>query len=154
MTLEICQLKTFLWCSTGPGVFQVCASVFTAPSHYHHRGGNRHSNARHYNPTSHDEELLQFAIRQSLIESSAFNTQVQMIPGRVLVLLWMLLVSNKHLFSNCIAGLFERFGWTGHTIYGEPIKWWVIFMLLLFVGLFSLSLNSKDLEVYSHKCLA
>ncbi|XP_056603073.1 ankyrin repeat domain-containing protein 13A [Triplophysa dalaica] len=61
--------------ASGPDVFQVCASVFTAPSHYHHRGGNRHSNARHYNPTSHDEELLQFAIRQSLIESSAFNTQ-------------------------------------------------------------------------------
>ncbi|KAA0716735.1 Ankyrin repeat domain-containing protein 13A [Triplophysa tibetana] len=61
--------------ASGPAVFQVCASVFTAPSHYHHRGGNRQSNARHYNPTSHDEELLQFAIRQSLMESSAFNTQ-------------------------------------------------------------------------------
>ncbi|KAI7813253.1 ankyrin repeat domain-containing protein 13A [Triplophysa rosa] len=61
--------------ASGPAAFQVCASVFTAPAHYHHRGGNRHSNARHYNPTSHDEELLQYAIHQSLMETSAFNTQ-------------------------------------------------------------------------------
>uniref|UniRef100_A0A8C2HP12 Ankyrin repeat domain 13A n=1 Tax=Cyprinus carpio TaxID=7962 RepID=A0A8C2HP12_CYPCA len=47
---------------------QVCPSVFMAPAHYHHRGGYRHSNTRHYNPVSHDEELLQYAIQQSLLD--------------------------------------------------------------------------------------
>lgn len=56
--------------ASGPAVFQVCASVFAAPAHYRHRGGYRQSNSRHYNPTSHDEELLQYAIHQSLLEST------------------------------------------------------------------------------------
>uniref|UniRef100_A0A8C1E3S5 Ankyrin repeat domain 13A n=1 Tax=Cyprinus carpio carpio TaxID=630221 RepID=A0A8C1E3S5_CYPCA len=55
--------------ASGPGLFKVCPSVFVAPSHYHHRGGYRHSNTRHYTPASHDEELLQYAIHQSLLES-------------------------------------------------------------------------------------
>lgn len=61
--------------ASGPAPFKVCPSVFVAPSHYHHRGGYRHANARHYNPTSHDEELLQYAIHQSLLESSVLNSQ-------------------------------------------------------------------------------
>uniref|UniRef100_A0A8C1DWQ2 Ankyrin repeat domain 13A n=1 Tax=Cyprinus carpio carpio TaxID=630221 RepID=A0A8C1DWQ2_CYPCA len=60
--------------------FKVCPSVFMAPAHYHHRGGYRHSNTRHYNPVSHDEELLQYAIQQSLLESSALNSQVRERP--------------------------------------------------------------------------
>ncbi|XP_056119811.1 ankyrin repeat domain-containing protein 13A isoform X1 [Rhinichthys klamathensis goyatoka] len=58
-----------------PDQFEVCPSVFMAPSHYHHRGGYRHSNTRQYNPVHHDEELLQYAIHQSLLESSALNSQ-------------------------------------------------------------------------------
>uniref|UniRef100_A0A9R1SBS7 Ankyrin repeat domain 13A n=2 Tax=Cyprinus carpio TaxID=7962 RepID=A0A9R1SBS7_CYPCA len=66
--------------ASGPGLFKVCPSVFVAPSHYHHRGGYRHSNTRHYTPASHDEELLQYAIHQSLLESSALNSQVRELP--------------------------------------------------------------------------
>uniref|UniRef100_A0A8C2AKX5 Ankyrin repeat domain 13A n=1 Tax=Cyprinus carpio TaxID=7962 RepID=A0A8C2AKX5_CYPCA len=61
--------------ASGHAPFKVCPSVFMAPAHYHHRGGYRHSNTRHYNPVSHDEELLQYAIQQSLLESSALNSQ-------------------------------------------------------------------------------
>ncbi|XP_067295409.1 ankyrin repeat domain-containing protein 13A isoform X2 [Pseudorasbora parva] len=61
--------------ASGPAQFEVCPSVFMAPAHYHHRGGNRHSNTRHYNPVHHDEELLQYAIHQSLLESSALHSQ-------------------------------------------------------------------------------
>ncbi|XP_051515244.1 ankyrin repeat domain-containing protein 13A-like isoform X1 [Myxocyprinus asiaticus] len=61
--------------SERPAPFQVCPSVFTTPAHYHHRGGYRHSNTRHHNPTSHDEELLQYAIHQSLLDSSGLNAQ-------------------------------------------------------------------------------
>uniref|UniRef100_A0A8C2FN56 Ankyrin repeat domain 13A n=1 Tax=Cyprinus carpio TaxID=7962 RepID=A0A8C2FN56_CYPCA len=61
--------------ASGPALFKVCPSVFVAPSHYHHRGGYRPSNTRHYTPASHDEELLQYAIHQSLLESSALNSQ-------------------------------------------------------------------------------
>uniref|UniRef100_A0A672P4B6 Ankyrin repeat domain-containing protein 13A-like n=1 Tax=Sinocyclocheilus grahami TaxID=75366 RepID=A0A672P4B6_SINGR len=66
--------------ASGPAPFKVCPSVFVAPSHYHHRGGYRHSNTRRYNPASHDEELLQYAIHQSLLESSALNSQVRELP--------------------------------------------------------------------------
>lgn len=61
--------------ASAPAVFQVSPSVFTAPAHYHHRGGYRHQNPRQYNPTSHDEELLQYAIHQSLLESNGLETQ-------------------------------------------------------------------------------
>ncbi|XP_016297234.1 ankyrin repeat domain-containing protein 13A-like [Sinocyclocheilus anshuiensis] len=61
--------------ASGPAPFKVCPSVFVAPSHYHHRGGYRHSNTRRYNPASHDEELLQYAIHQSLLESSALKSE-------------------------------------------------------------------------------
>ncbi|XP_029961627.1 ankyrin repeat domain-containing protein 13A isoform X1 [Salarias fasciatus] len=44
--------------------FQVCPSVFEVPSSYHRRGGSRHMNV-----PSNDEELLQYAIHQSLLES-------------------------------------------------------------------------------------
>uniref|UniRef100_A0A8C1E0C1 Ankyrin repeat domain 13A n=1 Tax=Cyprinus carpio carpio TaxID=630221 RepID=A0A8C1E0C1_CYPCA len=66
--------------ASGHAPFKVCPSVFMAPAHYHHRGGYRHSNTRHYNPVSHDEELLQYAIQQSLLESSALNSQVRERP--------------------------------------------------------------------------
>ncbi|XP_029618131.1 ankyrin repeat domain-containing protein 13A isoform X1 [Salmo trutta] len=50
-----------------PPLFQVCPSVFEVPSHYRHRGvgGSRHTPV-----SNHDEELLQYAIHQSLLESS------------------------------------------------------------------------------------
>ncbi|XP_014016239.1 ankyrin repeat domain-containing protein 13A isoform X2 [Salmo salar] len=49
-----------------PPLFQVCPSVFEVPSHYRHRGvgGSRHTPV-----SNHDEELLQYAIHQSLLES-------------------------------------------------------------------------------------
>ncbi|KAL6114229.1 ankrd13a [Pungitius sinensis] len=44
-------------------LFQVCPSVFEVPVHYHRRGGSRHAHV------SNDEDLLQYAIHQSLLES-------------------------------------------------------------------------------------
>ncbi|KAM9394034.1 ankyrin repeat domain-containing protein 13A isoform 2-T2 [Pholidichthys leucotaenia] len=45
-------------------LFQVSPSVFEVPMNYHHRGGSRHT------PVSNDdEELLQYAIHQSLLDS-------------------------------------------------------------------------------------
>uniref|UniRef100_A0AAY4BE27 Ankyrin repeat domain-containing protein n=1 Tax=Denticeps clupeoides TaxID=299321 RepID=A0AAY4BE27_9TELE len=50
--------------------FRVCPSVFMVPPHYRQRGGNRHTPI-----SSHDEELLQYAIHQSLLESSGGSGQ-------------------------------------------------------------------------------
>lgn len=44
--------------------FQVCPSVFEVPVSYHRRGGSRHTPM-----SNNDEELLQYAIHQSLLES-------------------------------------------------------------------------------------
>ncbi|XP_078106800.1 ankyrin repeat domain-containing protein 13A [Sander vitreus] len=44
--------------------FQVCPSVFEVPASYHRRGGSRHIPI-----SNNDEELLQYAIHQSLLES-------------------------------------------------------------------------------------
>ncbi|XP_071338985.1 ankyrin repeat domain-containing protein 13A [Trachinotus anak] len=44
--------------------FQVCPSVFVVPVSYHRRGGSRHTPM-----SNNDEELLQYAIHQSLLES-------------------------------------------------------------------------------------
>ncbi|XP_036455131.1 ankyrin repeat domain-containing protein 13A [Colossoma macropomum] len=60
--------------ASGLAPFQVCPSVFTVPAHYRLRGGNRHSAPRHQ-VSSHDEELLQYAIHQSLLESSGYSPQ-------------------------------------------------------------------------------
>ncbi|XP_053181208.1 ankyrin repeat domain-containing protein 13A [Scomber japonicus] len=45
-------------------LFQVCPSVFGVPANYHRRGGSRHAPV-----SNNDEELLQYAIHQSLLES-------------------------------------------------------------------------------------
>lgn len=45
-------------------LFQVCPSVFAVPPSYHRRGGSRHMPV-----SNNDEELLQYAIHQSLLES-------------------------------------------------------------------------------------
>lgn len=45
-------------------LFQVCPSVFDVPVSYHRRGGTRHTTV-----SNNDEELLQYAIHQSLLES-------------------------------------------------------------------------------------
>ncbi|KAJ8378243.1 hypothetical protein AAFF_G00244470 [Aldrovandia affinis] len=50
--------------------FQVCPTVFDVPPHYRHRGGSRTTPV-----SNHDEELLQFAIHQSLLESSGGRPQ-------------------------------------------------------------------------------
>ncbi|KAI3372090.1 hypothetical protein L3Q82_006945 [Scortum barcoo] len=44
--------------------FHVCPSVFEVPANYHRRGGSRHTAV-----SNNDEELLQYAIHQSLLES-------------------------------------------------------------------------------------
>ncbi|XP_023269363.1 ankyrin repeat domain-containing protein 13A [Seriola lalandi dorsalis] len=44
--------------------FQVCPSVFVVPGSYHRRGGSRHTPM-----SNNDEEILQYAIHQSLLES-------------------------------------------------------------------------------------
>ncbi|XP_037337387.1 ankyrin repeat domain-containing protein 13A [Pungitius pungitius] len=50
-------------------LFQVCPSVFEVPVHYHRRGGSRHAHV------SNDEDLLQYAIHQSLLESNTAPRQ-------------------------------------------------------------------------------
>ncbi|XP_022613114.1 ankyrin repeat domain-containing protein 13A [Seriola dumerili] len=44
--------------------FQVCPSVFVVPGSYHRRGGSRHTPM-----SNNDEEILQYVIHQSLLES-------------------------------------------------------------------------------------
>ncbi|XP_060894113.1 ankyrin repeat domain-containing protein 13A [Labrus mixtus] len=51
-------------------LFQVCPSVFEVPASYHRRGGSRHTQV-----SSNDEELLQYAIHQSLLESRDIPSQ-------------------------------------------------------------------------------
>ncbi|XP_049326168.1 ankyrin repeat domain-containing protein 13A [Astyanax mexicanus] len=60
--------------ASGDVPFQVCPSVFTVPAHYRIRGGNRHGGPRHQ-VSNHDEELLQYAIHQSLLESGGYSPQ-------------------------------------------------------------------------------
>ncbi|KAG7273139.1 hypothetical protein CRUP_034537 [Coryphaenoides rupestris] len=55
---------------TAPPLYQVCPSVFEVPSHYRLRGGSRHTPA-----SNQDEELLQYAIHQSLMESRGMSGQ-------------------------------------------------------------------------------
>lgn len=55
--------------------FQVCPSVFEVPPSYHRRGGSRHAPV-----SSNDEELLQYAIHQSLLESCRSPGQVRPAP--------------------------------------------------------------------------
>ncbi|XP_028270665.1 ankyrin repeat domain-containing protein 13A [Parambassis ranga] len=50
--------------AAAPPPFQVCPSVFEVPASYHRRGGSRHTPM-----SNNDEELLQYAIHQSLLES-------------------------------------------------------------------------------------
>uniref|UniRef100_A0A4W5KM83 Ankyrin repeat domain 13A n=1 Tax=Hucho hucho TaxID=62062 RepID=A0A4W5KM83_9TELE len=51
-----------------PPLFQVCPSVFEVPAHYRHRGGGG-GGSRYMPVSNNDEELLQYAIHQSLLES-------------------------------------------------------------------------------------
>ncbi|KAM7391907.1 hypothetical protein PAMP_022554 [Pampus punctatissimus] len=51
-------------------LFQVCPSVFEVPANYHRRGGSRHMPM-----SNNDEELLQYAIHQSLLESPRVHGQ-------------------------------------------------------------------------------
>ncbi|XP_060763870.1 ankyrin repeat domain-containing protein 13A [Neoarius graeffei] len=55
--------------TSGITAFQVSPSVFTVPAHYHQRGGSRHTP----HPSNHDEELLQYAIHRSLLESNSMQ---------------------------------------------------------------------------------
>lgn len=57
-----------------PPPFQVCPSVFEVPASYHRRGGSRHMPV-----SNNDEELLQYAIHQSLLESRQGTGQVRAI---------------------------------------------------------------------------
>uniref|UniRef100_A0A3Q0SAI2 Ankyrin repeat domain 13A n=1 Tax=Amphilophus citrinellus TaxID=61819 RepID=A0A3Q0SAI2_AMPCI len=54
-----------------PPPFQVCPSVFEVPATYHCRGSSRHMPV-----SNNDEELLQYAIHQSLLESRQSPGQV------------------------------------------------------------------------------
>ncbi|XP_022054190.1 ankyrin repeat domain-containing protein 13A isoform X2 [Acanthochromis polyacanthus] len=51
-------------------LFQVCPAVFEVPVSYHRRGGSRHTPM-----SNNDEELLQYAIHQSLLESRRGTSQ-------------------------------------------------------------------------------
>uniref|UniRef100_A0A669EEI6 Ankyrin repeat domain 13A n=1 Tax=Oreochromis niloticus TaxID=8128 RepID=A0A669EEI6_ORENI len=54
--------------------WKVCPSVFEVPASYHRRGGSRHMPV-----SNNDEELLQYAIHQSLLESRQGTGQVRAI---------------------------------------------------------------------------
>uniref|UniRef100_A0A8C9SWV7 Ankyrin repeat domain 13A n=1 Tax=Scleropages formosus TaxID=113540 RepID=A0A8C9SWV7_SCLFO len=58
--------------AVAPPPFQVCSSIFEVPPHYRQRGGNRSGPV-----PNHDEELLQFAIHQSLLDAEGRSTQVR-----------------------------------------------------------------------------
>uniref|UniRef100_A0A669BA58 Ankyrin repeat domain 13A n=1 Tax=Oreochromis niloticus TaxID=8128 RepID=A0A669BA58_ORENI len=60
--------------AAAPPPFQVCPSVFEVPASYHRRGGSRHMPV-----SNNDEELLQYAIHQSLLESRQGTGQVRAI---------------------------------------------------------------------------
>ncbi|XP_067084323.1 ankyrin repeat domain-containing protein 13A isoform X1 [Osmerus mordax] len=53
-----------------PPPFQVCPSVFVVPPNYRLRGGSRHAPV-----SNNDEELLQYAIHQSLLDTSGSPAQ-------------------------------------------------------------------------------
>nr|XP_057927674.1 ankyrin repeat domain-containing protein 13A [Doryrhamphus excisus] len=53
-----------------PPTFQVCPSVFVVPDNYHRRGGSRHAPV-----SNNDEEFLQYAIHQSLLDSHRVPSQ-------------------------------------------------------------------------------
>uniref|UniRef100_A0A3P8VBN6 Ankyrin repeat domain 13A n=1 Tax=Cynoglossus semilaevis TaxID=244447 RepID=A0A3P8VBN6_CYNSE len=53
-------------------LFKVCPSVFVVPPNYHRRGGSRHTPM-----SNNDEEVLQYAIHQSLLESHRVPGQVR-----------------------------------------------------------------------------
>ncbi|XP_051923734.1 ankyrin repeat domain-containing protein 13A [Hippocampus zosterae] len=53
-----------------PPTFRVCPSVFAIPDNYHRRGGSRHAPA-----STNDEEFLQYAIHQSLLDSHIGSDQ-------------------------------------------------------------------------------
>uniref|UniRef100_A0A3P9CH74 Ankyrin repeat domain 13A n=1 Tax=Maylandia zebra TaxID=106582 RepID=A0A3P9CH74_9CICH len=59
---------------TSTGDDEVCPSVFEVPASYHRRGGSRHMPV-----SNNDEELLQYAIHQSLLESRQGTGQVRAI---------------------------------------------------------------------------
>ncbi|XP_030594272.1 ankyrin repeat domain-containing protein 13A [Archocentrus centrarchus] len=56
--------------AAAPPPFQVCPSVFEVPATYHCRGSSRHMPV-----SNNDEELLQYAIHQSLLESRQSSGQ-------------------------------------------------------------------------------
>uniref|UniRef100_H2ULR3 Ankyrin repeat domain 13A n=1 Tax=Takifugu rubripes TaxID=31033 RepID=H2ULR3_TAKRU len=64
------DLFCFLFVPLELSSFQVCPSVFEVPDSYHRRGGSRHAPV-----SSNDEELLQYAIHQSLLESRRAPSQ-------------------------------------------------------------------------------
>uniref|UniRef100_A0A3P8W4N3 Ankyrin repeat domain 13A n=1 Tax=Cynoglossus semilaevis TaxID=244447 RepID=A0A3P8W4N3_CYNSE len=64
------QLTVFDFYPVMP-LFKVCPSVFVVPPDYHRRGGSRHTPM-----SNNDEEVLQYAIHQSLLESSRVPGQI------------------------------------------------------------------------------
>lgn len=74
-SLQIFVLNSFIFFLSVPlelSPFQVCPSVFEVPASYHRRGGSRHTPV-----SSNDEDLLQYAIHQSLLESRISPGQVR-----------------------------------------------------------------------------
>uniref|UniRef100_A0A8D3CJQ0 Ankyrin repeat domain 13A n=1 Tax=Scophthalmus maximus TaxID=52904 RepID=A0A8D3CJQ0_SCOMX len=59
--------------AAAPPPFKVCPSVFVVPVSYHRRGGSRHTPI-----SNNDEELLQYAIHQSLLESCRVPGQLHL----------------------------------------------------------------------------
>uniref|UniRef100_A0AAQ5YFW6 Ankyrin repeat domain-containing protein n=1 Tax=Amphiprion ocellaris TaxID=80972 RepID=A0AAQ5YFW6_AMPOC len=71
-------------CSTeeeAPTTAAVCPALFEVPVSYHRRGGSRHTPM-----SNNDEELLQYAIHQSLLESRRDTSQVRTIMTSLVLL--------------------------------------------------------------------
>lgn len=83
------DLFCFLFVPLELSSFQVCPSVFEVPDSYHRRGGSRHAPV-----SSNDEELLQYAIHQSLLESRRAPSQVRTPPITKLTLHPIFLLSS------------------------------------------------------------
>uniref|UniRef100_A0A1A8AKV4 Ankyrin repeat domain 13A n=1 Tax=Nothobranchius furzeri TaxID=105023 RepID=A0A1A8AKV4_NOTFU len=85
--------------STAPSQFQVCPSVFEVPASYQRRGGSRHTPA-----PNNDEELLQYAIHQSLLDSQRGPGQVSTLTDFVYLVDHSFVLHSPASFS-CLLGL-------------------------------------------------
>uniref|UniRef100_A0A8C6Q7B6 Ankyrin repeat domain 13A n=1 Tax=Nothobranchius furzeri TaxID=105023 RepID=A0A8C6Q7B6_NOTFU len=81
----------------------VCPSVFEVPASYQRRGGSRHTPA-----PNNDEELLQYAIHQSLLDSQRGPGQVSTLTDFVYLVDHSFVLHSPASFS-CLLGLYASY---------------------------------------------